>query len=433
MANTESGPLLSVHPSSCLVDEKIEVEVKHLPADSKITLHALIHSDDGDDWEAFGHYNSDSSGTVKVSRDKSLGGTFEGVEDMGLLWSMRPVPESKPGRRFRKNNVQTPVKVVFSVHEGHLDKGFKHRTPLTSAAAERWYLTPDVQRVEVTERGIKGTLFIPPGSGPFPAVLDLWGGQGGSVEYRSALLASHGYVSLALEYIGMLNAAGQLQHVDNTYFETAFTLLKKHPKVCPDKVAVMGMSFGVSVTLGLTAYSEIVEPKCVVCVSGSHIMPLKGSLADVYAALQENVDKTRYDEKMRIIWRDLLLPIPVDPSKKVKMGEIKCPVLLIAGEDDQNWPASESAADMKKMMEKAGNSHLLTVLSYPGTGHLIEPPYTPHVRFSDFKLLEAKTKVVVLWGGETVPHSRAQEESWQKTLDFLEEHLYDNSREVTRC
>jgi len=65
MAKTESSPLLSVHPSTCLVDEKFEVEVQHLPADSKITLHALIHSDDGDDWEAFGHYTSDSSGTVK--------------------------------------------------------------------------------------------------------------------------------------------------------------------------------------------------------------------------------------------------------------------------------------------------------------------------------------------------------------------------------
>jgi len=34
-----------------------------------------------------------------VSRDKSLGGTFEGVEAMALLWSMRPVLESKPVRR----------------------------------------------------------------------------------------------------------------------------------------------------------------------------------------------------------------------------------------------------------------------------------------------------------------------------------------------
>ncbi|XP_073687759.1 acyl-CoA thioesterase 19 [Garra rufa] len=188
---------------------------------------------------------------------------------------------------FRKNNVQTPIKVVFSVYEGHLAKGFKQRTPLTSATAERWYLGPEVQRVEVTVGEIKGTLFIPPGSGPFPAVLDLWGGQGGRVEYRSALLASHGYVSLALEYIGLQNAAGKLQHMENTYFETAFTFLQKHPKVRPDRVAVMGMSFGVPVTLGLAAHSEFVEPRCVVCVSGSHIMPVKGSLADVYAALQE--------------------------------------------------------------------------------------------------------------------------------------------------
>lgn len=40
---------------------------------------------------------------------------------------------------------------------------------------------------------------------------------------------------------------------------------------------------------------------------------------------------------------------------------------------------------MKEMMERAGNSHLLTILSYPNTGHLIEPPYTPHFRSTAFK------------------------------------------------
>ncbi|KAI5607006.1 peroxisomal acyl-CoA thioesterase 2b like 3 [Silurus asotus] len=76
------------------------------------------------------------------------------------------------------------------------------------------------------------------------------------------------------------------------------------------------------------------------------------------------------------------------------------------------------------MMEHAGNSRLLTVLSYPGTGHLIEPPYSPHCRASNFMLAESRTKVVVLWGGQTEPHSRAQEDSWHKTLAFLEQHLY---------
>lgn len=40
---------------------------------------------------------------------------------------------------------------------------------------------------------------------------------------------------------------------------------------------------------------------------------------------------------------------------------------------------------IKEMMERAGNSRLLTVLSYPNAGHLIEPPYTPHARSSNFR------------------------------------------------
>lgn len=47
---------------------------------------------------------------------------------------------------------------------------------------------------------------------------------------------------------------------------------------------------------------------------------------------------------------------------------------------------------MKEMMERAGNSHLLSILSYPNTGHLIEPPYTPHFRFTAFKTVMSQQK-----------------------------------------
>ena len=45
----------------------------------------------------------------------------------------------------------------------------------------------------------------------------MWGGGGGLFEYRSALLASRGYASLALEYF----AAGELKSADIefNYFE----------------------------------------------------------------------------------------------------------------------------------------------------------------------------------------------------------------------
>uniref|UniRef100_UPI0037E72217 peroxisomal succinyl-coenzyme A thioesterase-like n=1 Tax=Semicossyphus pulcher TaxID=241346 RepID=UPI0037E72217 len=137
-----------------------------------------------------------------------------------------------------------------------------------------------------------------------------------------------------------------------------------------------------------------------------------------------NAGKTRYTEEQQVIYRDLPLPIPTDPAFKVDVGRIQCPLLLVVGEDDQNWPAHESATDMKEMMERAGNSHLLTVLSYPNAGHLIEPPYTLHSRASLFESGRLRREVIALWGGETVAHSHAQEDAWRKTLVFLRENLY---------
>eukprot|EP00064_Thunnus_orientalis_P022781 superscaffoldBa00007998_g23000 len=57
------------------------------------------------------------------------------------------------------------------------------------------------------------------GPGPFPGLLDLWGGGGKLVEYRAALLASHGFASLALDYLTCKITLETGKMVDNQYFE----------------------------------------------------------------------------------------------------------------------------------------------------------------------------------------------------------------------
>lgn len=57
-------PMLLLHPCRGLIDEKFSLIVQNLSQIQDITLHALIHSDDGDYWEAFGHYVSDATGFV---------------------------------------------------------------------------------------------------------------------------------------------------------------------------------------------------------------------------------------------------------------------------------------------------------------------------------------------------------------------------------
>ncbi|XP_045892687.1 peroxisomal succinyl-coenzyme A thioesterase-like [Micropterus dolomieu] len=415
---------LSVQPTRGLVDEKFIVTVQNVPSGFQLTVHALHHCEDGNTWEAFGHYTANAIGTVKISEDPSLGGTYSGVEPMGLLWSLRPFPGSKPGLRLRKVNVQTPMEVTISVYQGHQTEGFMDQVPLASVVVERWYMAPGVRRIPITEGGLTATLFLPSGPGPFPGLLDLWGGGGKLVEYRAALLASHGFASLALDYLTPKITMETGKMVDNQYFETAYRVLEQHPQVLSSRIAMMGLSFGTSITLKMAAYSQVIKLRCAVCISGSHVQPIDGSVEQMMTYFKENAGKTRINEENEMIWRDLLLPIPTDPTLKVDVGRLQCPLLLVVGEDDQNWPTYESAQDIRKMMESAGNSHLLTLLSYPNTGHLIEPPYTPHFRASAFRSVDIREKVMALWGGETVAHSRAQEDAWRKTLVFLRENLY---------
>ncbi|KAL2102597.1 hypothetical protein ACEWY4_001765 [Coilia grayii] len=314
-------PVLSVQPIRALVDEKFKIVVRNLHPKEEVTLHSLHQSEDEDYWEAFGHYTSDKNGTVSVTEDASTGGTYTGVEPMGLLWSMRPIPGSRQGLRLRKRDIMSPMVVNISIFSGHMTQGFSEKDALAMVVTERWYLAPGVRRVDVREQGVKGTLFIPPGPGPFPAVLDMWGGGGGLVEYRAALLASHGFVTMALEYLG--------SHV------YPFSKPQKYP-------------------------FEVLE------------------------YMKRTLLKARIDENNHVIWRDAVLPIPTELDTKVDVARIKCPLMIVVGQDDQNWATVESTEHIQQMMERSGNGHLLTVLSYPGAGHLIEPPYTPHVRFSNF-------------------------------------------------
>uniref|UniRef100_A0A669CA81 Acyl-coenzyme A thioesterase 4 n=1 Tax=Oreochromis niloticus TaxID=8128 RepID=A0A669CA81_ORENI len=388
---------LSVQPSRGLMDEKFIVLVQNALPGSQLTIRALHQCEDGHSWEAFGHYTADTTGTIDVSEDPSIRGTYSGVEQMGLLWSLRPIPGSKPGLRMRKKNIQTPMEVTISVYQGHQTEGFADLVPLSGVVVERWYMAPGVRRIPVTEGGLTATLFLPSGPGPFPGLLDLWGGGGQLVEYRAALLASHGFASMAIDYLTSKFTMETGKMVDNQYFETAYRVLQQHPQVCGSKIAMIGLSFGTSMTLKMAIYSEVIKLSAAVCISGSHVQPVEGSVEEIMGFFQKNAGKTRFNEKNEAIWRDLLLPIPTDPSLK---------------------------ADIKEMMARAGNSHLLTVLSYPNAGHLIEPPYTPHARSSTFKTVEIQEKVMCLWGGQTVEHSRAQEDAWKKILVFLRENLY---------
>ncbi|XP_062323971.1 bile acid-CoA:amino acid N-acyltransferase-like isoform X1 [Osmerus eperlanus] len=424
-SNCRPAPLLTISPTRSLIDEQVTIEGRYLPPFCRITMRACLQSEDGDLWETHSHYNTDKNGRVNLTRDVSVGGSYVGCEPMGLFWSLQPAHGERKGLRLRKKNVETPYPIQISILDGHVtfEDNNNNNQELAAVTVERWYMAPGVRRMEIRQNGIVGTLFLPPGPGPFPAMVDLWGMGGGLVEYRSALCASRGFASLALAYFGHSDIPGPLNciNVGDQYFRAALKLLQEHPKVCGDRIGVMGLSFGVYLSLRIATQIGV-SPRCVICING----PI-GS----FNKLSDNVSGSKsfegdqkhwsFNEQGYVSFREVSLPNNIPPENKVKLENLCCPLLYIVGEDDLSCAAMENANEIEESLKAAGKSHLLVRLSYPGAGHLIEPPYTPNARASMWTT--RPKKLITLWGGHLAPHAAAQEHAWTRILEFMECNL----------
>lgn len=415
-------PLLTAAPSRALIDEQISVQGRFLPPRRPVTLCAQMHSEDGDLWQSFAHYNTDADGTVNLASDRSVGGSYLGCEPMGLFWGLEPAPGSREGLRLRKKNVETPYVVHMSLLEGHVSQRDEQSVELAAATTERWYLAPGVQRVEVRHNGIVGTLFLPPGPGPFPAMLDMWGMGGGLVEYRSALLASRGYAALALAYFGHedLPRPYNAINVGDAYFKSAFQFLQDHNQICGDRVGIIGLSFGVYLTLRMAAHIGV-QASCLICING----PVGSTVELVDDGRSKVLDGGdaywSYDDQGYVHFREASMPDNLHPNSKLKLDNVSCPIMWIVGEDDTSAASIENANMMEEALRASGKAHLYTRLLYPGAGHLIEPPYSPNARLALWMVKPKKRTVI--WGGHPAPHAAAQEDAWRKTLEFLETNL----------
>ncbi|XP_028430961.1 acyl-coenzyme A thioesterase 4 isoform X6 [Perca flavescens] len=359
----------------------------------------------------------------EVTKDHSVRGSYLGCEPMGLFWGLQPAPGARESLRLRKKNVETPYVMHLSLLEGHVSPSERQSTELAAVITERWYMAPGVLRTAIRQDGVVGTLFLPPGPGPFPAMLDLWGMGGGLVEYRSALLASRGYASLSLAYIGHKDLPGSPDRINvgDSYFESAFRLLQDHHQVCADRVGIIGLSFGVYLTLRI-ATKAVVKPACLICVNGPVGSTVKFSDPDGKTEHFESEKKYwTYNDQGHVSFKDVSLPANLLAESKVKIEHLNCPLMYIVGEDDLSASSIESANLIEETLMAAGKSQLLTCLSYPGAGHLIEPPYTPNSRASLWSV--KPEKLVTLWGGHPAPHAAAQEDAWKKILDFMERNL----------
>ena len=157
-------------PKSSLADEITEIRVTNLKPLQSITLEAKLFGDKGELFESYAHYVADKDGNVDVGHDLSIGGSYSGVEPMGLIWSMKQAPGQKKGIRLFKRDVTLPFDIIVNCFDGHVIPRETSLQPLSSGTFQKSYMADGVKRVPVREGRIRGTLFLPPGDGPFPGI-----------------------------------------------------------------------------------------------------------------------------------------------------------------------------------------------------------------------------------------------------------------------
>ncbi|XP_053529220.1 acyl-coenzyme A thioesterase 2, mitochondrial-like isoform X2 [Artibeus jamaicensis] len=212
--------------SRCRWDEPVRIIVRGLDPEQQVTLRSSLRDENGTLFRAHARYCADAGGALDLTRAPALGGSFAGLEPMGLFWALEPENDLV---RLVKQDVQTPFVVELEVLEGHEPEGGR---VLGRAVQQRDFLAPGVRREPVRAGRLRATLFLPPGEGPFPGVLDLCGSSGGLYEHRASLLARHGFAVLALAYFKFEDLPKYLDEVHLEYFEEAVDFMLQHPKVC---------------------------------------------------------------------------------------------------------------------------------------------------------------------------------------------------------
>ncbi|XP_063429714.1 bile acid-CoA:amino acid N-acyltransferase-like isoform X2 [Mytilus trossulus] len=366
-------PDILISPEYPLVDDKLLILICGLQAYQDTTVKAST-AEGNSKFSSFACYTADKNGSLSLAHKSSLSGTYTGIKPMGLFWSMIEDPGQEPaGRRYIKRKVKTPQEVKITIYEGHLTWDNVHSDefkPLAIKSIERLFKRNDVTRVEIKHERLKGTLFIPPGNGPFPGVLDMFGTVGGIMEFRAAMLANKGFITFALCYM----SSYEVDKIETSYLQEAITWFCSHPEIMKTGIGILGVSKGGE--LGLLLSTICTQVKAVVNINGppfNSIAPLDPF--DNFVQM-DNSDAITVQPDASIVFRSRdAICVNLTCDKLTQTWKTDVQILYLVGEDDQSL--HPRCAQMFKETYPQSKRHNLTVVRYPEAGHLIEPPYLP--------------------------------------------------------
>ena len=429
----QAAPRVAFSADTVRVDEALVMSATGLEPGVRATL-GLTQITPSSVWKSEAEFVADADGRIDASRMAATGGSYEGVDPMGLFWSGVRVPGAPPDGEAAAEGTRLAVLTVL------VDEGV-----VGADTVVRLTHDPRIVITSVTEVGLVASFHRPPGDGPFPGILAMGGSECGlqSAQTSANELATYGYAALALAYCvwpgsggtvpeGMEALPRGLENVPLEYVEAAIAWLAAHPDVDAARLGVRGGSKGAE--LALLVASSNPELQVVIASVPSHVSwqgitggrsggPSWTRGGEPYPYVPYTSDAeliARYSggaasEIAHMYRASLDVPDVVEPAL-IPVERINGPILLLSGKDDLLWPSAYMAEQLVERLRENGFEYEVVHLSYENAGHALRRPYGPTTHLPVGGSLKM--------GGTPDGYARASEDLWPELLAFLDRHLH---------
>ncbi len=420
-------PALEVSPQQVLVGDPVSIKVTGLSPGEMASLRVSGQDQFGNTWSAEASFEADETGTVDTSRDAPTDGSYQGVDQAGLFWSMVCAPAGEMVSPFAAITTY-----VVSLSLDGQEVASQEVQRVVDVDLKKENLSDPVVGVFITPKEIEE---------PTPALIVLGGSEGGYNERWATVIASKTRMpTLALAYFGAPGLSQTLENIPLEIVEKAIAWLNQQEVVAKDRIGVVGASRGGE--LAMLAASLFPQVKAVVGYTPSGV--IWGGIGEgdapawTYRGEAFPYLRTMFSEEQERLFREAQekgTPYLDAPSFEYSLQQqsslvekATIPVersqaafLLIGNPGDGVWPSDKLSRIAIDRLDAHGYPRAHQLLSYEDGGHMLIPyPFFP-TTMRQFYL-----PTVRVWeglGGTAEGAARAAEDSWPKVLEFLRDEL----------
>lgn len=281
----------------------------------------------------------------------------------------------------------------------------------------------------VNTDGFQGTYFAQDGTHNQPGVMLLGGGQWG--DYWAQELAKAGYPGLSLPYSNREGLPPLPEEIPIEYFERAINWFQDQPAVDPNKVIIMGASRNAELALvvastlnrrvsGAIAYcpSSVSWSNTVLPYNSDEVKPSWTYRGQAIPFVPMPKLKAPDSGKLETLsyWRSADSAAVAQAA--IPVEQIKGPILLLSGSDDQVWPSAEMAEHLtRRALASPSYTHTITNKIWDDAGHMISgDPNSPSNVRQGTMVIDGESYAYDFGGteqGDAIAKQQAADEVWR--------------------